>query len=94
MSESKKEELVLDMSEIERKELQTKPDCRDVAVQIRPEYQEMAVQNSPVIREMAVQTQSVATNTEMTGRLSICSYCKTMHCTFICTHIPQATFVE
>ena len=40
----KKEDLDLDSSTIEMKEQQTKPDCRDVAVQIRPDYQEMAVQ--------------------------------------------------
>ena len=60
------------MSEIERKELQTKPDCRDVEVQIRPECQEVAVQNTPDSREMAVQTENEATNAEMTGRPSIC----------------------
>ena len=41
-SVNKKEEL--EQSVIEMKEQQTKPDCRDVAVQNSPEYQEMAVQ--------------------------------------------------
>ena len=35
--DSKKEELELDVSEIEKKEQQTKPDCREVAVQTRGE---------------------------------------------------------
>ena len=80
-----KEESELDRSEIERKELQTKPDYREVAVQIkpdsqevavqiRPDCQEAAVQNSPDIQEVAVQTQREATNAEMAGRPSTCSH--------------------
>ena len=92
------------MSEIERKELQTKPDTKDVGVQIKPDCQEVAVQRSPDIQEVAVQTQSEAANAEKTGRPRICKhhmhqYCQrssfgicfnreTMH------HISQATFVE
>ena len=33
ISDKEKEDLELDVSEIERKELQTKPDCSDMAVQ-------------------------------------------------------------
>ena len=43
------------MSEIESKEWQTKPDCREVAVQNSPDCQEVAVQNSPDCQEVAVQ---------------------------------------
>ena len=96
------------MSDIERKELQTKPDFTDVAVQVRPECQEVAVQNSPDNREMAVQTQSEATNTEMAGRLSIrlTSHAsillkgpllESLSIVKLCiahSHISQATFVE
>ena len=73
------------MSEIERKELQTKPDTRDVGVQIKPDCQEVAVQRSPDIQEVAVQTQSEAANAEMTGRPSICKYHKHQYC-------PKALF--
>ena len=59
MSESKKEEVELDMSTIESKELQTKPDCRD-----------MAVQNSPDCEEVAVQTCGEIATVESTGRQS------------------------
>ena len=59
MSESKKEEVKLDMSTIESKELQTKPDCRD-----------MAVQNSPDCEEVAVQTCGEIATVESTGRQS------------------------
>ena len=92
------------MSDIEKKELQTRPDCTDIAVQIRPDCQEAAVQNSPDIQEMAVQTQSEATNAEMTGRLSICSHAlskgpllESASIIKLCiahSHISQATFVE
>lgn len=44
ISEWKKEVLDLNASEIERKEQQTKPDCREVAVQNSPDCQEVAVQ--------------------------------------------------
>ena len=43
------------MSEIESKEWQTKPDCREVAVQNNPDCKEAAVQNSPDCQEAAVQ---------------------------------------
>ena len=60
MSQGKKEEEVeLDMSTIESKELQTKPDCRD-----------MAVQNSPDCEEVAVQTCGEIATVESTGRQS------------------------
>lgn len=68
------------MSEIERKELQTKPDTRDVGVQIKPDCQEVAVQRSPDIQEVAVQTQSEAANAEKNGRPSICKYDKHQYC--------------
>ena len=57
MSDKKKEELELDISEIERKEWQTKPDCRDVAVQHCPDW-----------REIAVQTHGEASAADTTGR--------------------------
>ena len=81
--ESKEEELELDMSEIESKELQTKPDCRDVAVQTTPDYkdidvqikpdcQEVAVQKSPDFWKMAVRMHAETTNAvETTGRPSL-----------------------
>ena len=90
------------MSDIERKELQTKPDCTDVAVQITPECQEVAVQKSPDIQ--AVQTQTEATNVEMTGRTCICSHTlskgpllESVSIVKLCiahSHISQAAFVE
>ena len=43
MSKSKKV-LELDVSVIESKEQQSKPDCRDVAVQSSPDYKDSAVQ--------------------------------------------------
>ena len=66
------------MSEIESKELQTKPDCRDVAVQTTPDYkdvdcQEVGIQNSPnFCWKMAVQMHTETTNAvETTGRPSL-----------------------
>ena len=59
MSESKKEEVELDVSTIETKEQQTKPDCRD-----------RAVQNSPDCQEVAVQTCGEIATVEGTGRQS------------------------
>ena len=44
MSESKKGEFELDMSAIESREQQTKPDHKDVAIQSSPECQDVAVQ--------------------------------------------------
>ena len=44
VSENKKEEFELDISAIENKEQQTKPDFKDVAVQNKPDCQEVAVQ--------------------------------------------------
>ena len=44
INESKKEEFELDISAIENKERQTKPDFKDVAVQSKPDCQEVAVQ--------------------------------------------------
>jgi len=55
ISENKKEEFELDVSAIENKERQTKPDCRDMAVQNSPDCQEVAVQTSPDCQEVAVQ---------------------------------------
>ena len=43
------------MSEIESKELQTKPDCRDVAVQTTPDYKDVDVQIKPKCQEVAIQ---------------------------------------
>lgn len=43
MSKSEKV-LELDVSVIESKEQQSKPDCRDVAVQSSPDYKDSAVQ--------------------------------------------------
>ena len=71
------------MSEIESKELQTKPDCTDVAVQTTPDYkdvdvqikpdcQEVGIQNSPNFWKMAVQMHTETTNAvETTGRPSL-----------------------
>ena len=59
MSESKKD-LELELSEVDNKERQTKPDCKDVAVQ-----------NSPDCREVAIQTLS---GTTTVGRLTACFY--------------------
>ena len=71
------------MSEIETKELQTKPDCRDVAVQTTPDYkdadvqikpdcQEVAVQNSPDFWNIAVRMHTETTNAvETAGRPSL-----------------------
>ena len=56
MSESKKDDIELDVSEIESKELQTKPD-----------HKEVAVQNSPECQEVAVQTHGEPTGAETTG---------------------------
>ena len=44
MSESKKGEYELDMSAIESREQQTKPDCKNVAIQNSPDCQEVTVQ--------------------------------------------------
>ena len=44
MSESKKGEFELDMSAIESRGLQTKPDRKDIAIQSSPECQDVAVQ--------------------------------------------------
>ena len=56
MSDSKKEGLALDLSAMEKKEQQTKPDYREVAVQYSPECCDMAVHS----REVAVQTHETA----------------------------------
>ena len=56
MSENKKA-LELDVSVIESKERQSKPDCRDVAIQ-----------SSPDCRNSAVQTHSEATVVATTGK--------------------------
>ena len=65
MSDSKKEGLALDPSAIEKKEQQTKPDYRDVAVQYSPDCCDTAVQS----REVAVQTHEAIT-AETSGRLT------------------------
>ena len=44
INENMKEEFELDISAIENKERQTKPDFKDVAVQNKPDCQEVAVQ--------------------------------------------------
>ena len=62
MSDSKKEELELDLSALEKKEQQTKPDYRDVAIQNSPDCCNKAVQN----KEVAVQTHE-ATCVETNG---------------------------
>ena len=49
MSDSKKEGLALDSSAIEKKEQQTKPDYRDVAVQYSLDCCDMAVQTRETI---------------------------------------------
>lgn len=61
MSETdKKGEFEIDMSAIESREQQTKPDCRDVAVQ-----------NSPNCQDMAIQTYRESTAMEITSGRSI-----------------------
>ena len=61
------EELEVDWSETEEKEQQTKPNCRDVAIQNIPNYQEIDVQTKPDYQEAVVQTHGEATAAETTG---------------------------
>ena len=62
MSKSEKV-LGLDVSAIESKEQQSKPDCRDVAVQSSPDY-----------KDSAVQTHGEPTVTATTGRSCITNH--------------------
>ena len=57
----------MDWSETEEKEQQTKPNCRDVAIQNIPNYQEIDVQTKPDYQEAVVQTHGEATAAETTG---------------------------
>ena len=69
MTDSKKEELELDLSALEKKEQQTKPDYRDVGVQNSSDCCDNTVQNKKVAvenKDMAVQTHE-ATGVETNG---------------------------
>ena len=53
------------MSEIESKELQTKPDCKDANLQTTPDYRDVDVQIKPECKDADVQTMADYRNVQI-----------------------------